>query len=776
MATSSIRWASACAAGFVLASVRFEAQPVQRLPQLSVPLQPLAQQARRLETALTYLGQPLASTDRQAINDAISTADEEAAVQELQTTLDRHVLAVVRINPESRVSVEQGPAKPELVEGGTRLFLVKVLNEANVTAPLRVESPNSGDVSLRSDSSPEPKHQLTTREVRDRWATISIYDKRPMPRRLSGLAIEYVILEVFSRSSGQRSAQIAFNVGQGTQDVGYRNDVSILFTAQPARLMTIRVSDENGKPGVASLLIRDRFDRIYPNPAKRLAPDFPFQPQIYRSDGESIRLPDGDYTVVSSGGPEYTSLTKRFSVRANDPRELSFALERWIDPPRLGWYSGDHHIHAAGCSHYQNPTEGVLPEDMMRQILGEALNIGSVLTWGPCYYYQKQFFTGQDNPLSKPDRVMHYDLEVSGFPSSHAGHLVLLGLKDQDYPKTHRIEDWPSWDLPILTWAKSQGAVVGFAHSGFGLQVQDRELPSYEMPPFDGIGANEYIVDVTHPNSVDFMSTVNTPSVWELSIWYHTLNVGFRTRISGETDFPCVYDSRVGLGRTYAQIDRPMSFQGWLNGLRGGRSYVSDGKSHLLDFSVNGVEVGRNGSELKVSGGQTVRARLRVAAFLSPQPDESVRTRPPDQQPYWDVERARIRTTRDVPLELIVNGKVVASKPVTADGVLREVTFDVPIERSSWIAARILPSAHTNPVFALVDGKPIRASRRSAEWCLTAVNQCWTQKAPAIRPSERAAARAAYDHAREVYKRLIAESSDPASVARNGPASGALRN
>ena len=776
MATSSIRWASACAAGFVLASVRFEAQPVQRLPQLSVPLQPLAQQARRLETALTYLGQPLASTDRQAINDAISTADEEAAVQELQTTLDRHVLAVVRINPESRVSVEQGPAKPELVEGGTRLFLVKVLNEANVTAPLRVESPNSGDVSLRSDSSPEPKHQLTTREVRDRWATISIYDKRPMPRRLSGLAIEYVILEVFSRDSGQRSAQIAFNVGQGTQDVGYRNDVSILFTAQPARLMTIRVSDENGKPGVASLLIRDRFDRIYPNPAKRLAPDFPFQPQIYRSDGESIRLPDGDYTVVSSGGPEYTSLTKRFSVRANDPRELTFALERWIDPPRLGWYSGDHHIHAAGCSHYQNPTEGVLPEDMMRQILGEALNIGSVLTWGPCYYYQKQFFTGQDNPLSKPDRVMHYDLEVSGFPSSHAGHLVLLGLKDQDYPKTHRIEDWPSWDLPILTWAKSQGAVVGFAHSGFGLQVQDRELPSYEMPPFDGIGANEYIVDVTHPNSVDFMSTVNTPSVWELSIWYHTLNVGFRTRISGETDFPCVYDSRVGLGRTYAQIDRPMSFQGWLNGLRGGRSYVSDGKSHLLDFSVNGVEVGRNGSELKVSGGQTVRARLRVAAFLSPQPDESVRTRPPDQQPYWDVERARIGTTRDVPLELIVNGKVVASKPVTADGVLREVTFDVPIERSSWIAARILPSAHTNPVFALVDGKPIRASRRSAEWCLTAVNQCWTQKAPAIRPSERAAARAAYDHAREVYKRLIAESSDPASVARNGPASGALRN
>ena len=112
---------------------------------------------------------------------------------------------------------------------------------------------------------------------------------------------------------------------------------------------------------------------------------------------------------------------------------------------------------------------------MWPQIDGEALHVASVLTWGPSYYFQKQFFTGDDHPLSKPGkRLMHYDLEISGFPSSHAGHLVLLGLKDQDYPKTHRIEDWPSWDLPILRWAKSQGAVVGFAHSGFGLQVQDR--------------------------------------------------------------------------------------------------------------------------------------------------------------------------------------------------------------------------------------------------------------------------------------------------------------
>ena len=72
------------------------------------------------------------------------------------------------------------------------------------------------------------------------------------------------------------------------------------------------------------------------------------------------------------------------------------------------------------------------------------------------------------------------------------------------------------------------------------------------MPPFDSIGANEYIVDVVH-DAVDFISTVDTPAIWELNIWYHTLNCGFRTRISGETDFPCIYGERVGMGRVYVK-------------------------------------------------------------------------------------------------------------------------------------------------------------------------------------------------------------------------------
>jgi hypothetical protein len=755
----------------------------RKAAQTHLALQPLAQQVRQLESALDYLGQPLSEQDQQAINRAIGEADEPAAIAHIEQILDKYTLAIVDINPESRVKVQSGAAKPELVEAGARIFLVKVNNLAGVTAKLETQSPNAQPIFVQSDNSAEPPKKVAPGDVRDRWMELELYDRNPMQPRLSGLPLEYRMLTIYSRDSGQRSAQISFNVGQGTQDIGFRNDVTIVFTAAPAHPLRLQVYDENGAPTMAAFIFRDHLGRLYPNPSKRLAPDLFFQPQVYRANGDTIRVPAGSYTVTASMGPEYLAQTKQVEVTASGANEVSFAMQRWVDPSKYHWYSGDHHVHAAGCSHYQNPTEGVQPDDMARQIQGEKLNVGAVLTWGPCYYYQKQFFSGKDHPLSKPNGLMHYDLEVSGFPSSHAGHLVLLGLTNQDYPHCVRIEQWPTWDLPILRWAKSQGAMTGFAHSGWGLKSESRELPNYEVPPFDSIGANEYIVDVTHPDAVDFISTMDTPYPWELNIWYHTLNVGFRTRVSGETDFPCITDARVGQGRVYAKVDGPLSYTGWLGAIHDGRSYVSDGRSHLMDFTLNDLEVGTKGSELKLSQKGTVHAHIRVAALLSPVPLESdsipsdrgqqywkssgmantagyIHDRAIDQNPYWHIERSRIANTRKVAVELVMNGKPVARKEIVADGSVQDVSFDANVERSSWLAVRILGSSHTNPIFVLVDGKPIRASRASAEWCLAGVNQCWTQKAPKISKAELADAQAAYDHAREVYTKLIAESPE----------------
>jgi hypothetical protein len=110
-----------------------------------------------------------------------------------------------------------------------------------------------------------------------------------------------------------------------------------------------------------------------------------------------------------------------------------------------------------------------------------------------------------------------------------------------------------------------------------------------------------------------------------------------------------------------------------------------------------------------------------------------------------------------VPVELVVNGYPVARQVILADGQLREVSFETRVERSSWVALRILASSHTNPIFVLVGDKPIRASSKSAEWCLQGVDKCWAEKERFIKADELTSAKEAYESARATYRRLLAE-------------------
>src|SRR5262249_25155444 len=126
--------------------------------------------------------------------------------------------------------------------------------------------------------------------------------------------------------------------------------------------------------------------------------------------------------------------------------------------------------------------------------------------------------------------------------------------------------------------------------------------------------------------------------------------------------------------------------------------------------------------------------------------------------PYWNIERSRIGETREVPVELIVNGYPVATMNIVADGKEKELSFDVKIDRSSWVALRILPSSHTNPVFVVVGDKPIRASRRSAEWCIKGVENCYREKKRFMdTDKEKQDFEEAYEHARQEYKRILGE-------------------
>jgi hypothetical protein len=110
---------------------------------------------------------------------------------------------------------------------------------------------------------------------------------------------------------------------------------------------------EFGRPGRDQGYIRPkRLSGIYPLPSRRMAsmdefPDFFFQPQIYRFDGEHVYLPPGRFDIRYSRGPEYIEQHQTLMVdESSDSMVATFNLKRWVDMASLGWYSADHHIHA----------------------------------------------------------------------------------------------------------------------------------------------------------------------------------------------------------------------------------------------------------------------------------------------------------------------------------------------------------------------------------------------------------------------------------------------
>ncbi len=141
-------------------------------------------------------------------------AEDEDAVREVQKLLDPHCLIGVTINPESRVKAARGPADVSLVKDRATLVLVKVHNEAGVTHPLAVSGPQILGKNAVGEG---------------RWLEVAVLGK---PSRLLGQRLEYVVLKLTAREVGKREATLKFDVGQGSQDLGFRGEVPILFTVR----------------------------------------------------------------------------------------------------------------------------------------------------------------------------------------------------------------------------------------------------------------------------------------------------------------------------------------------------------------------------------------------------------------------------------------------------------------------------------------------------------------------------------------------------------------
>jgi hypothetical protein len=290
-------------------------------------------------------------------------------------------------------------------------------------------------------------------------------------------------------------------------------------------------------------------------------------------------------------------------------------------------------------------------------------------------------------------------------------------------------------------------------------------LPNLAVPEMNGAGAMEICVS-TAEGVCDFISAMDTARIPEWNTWYHLLNCGFPLKLSGETDFPCMSSRRVGQGRVYVRLGQvtQIDFRQWCEGLRRGESYVSDGFAHALDFRVNERPAGMEPVSLARPGQVQVRA---VVAFAPEQPRAVAYGEiMPGAGPRMVGDTVNLhapRTDEWVPggernVELVVNGQVAASQTVPADGQAHELTWEVPISRSSWVALRQFPQLHTNPVNVIVDGQPIRASADSARWCAATIDLLWKNRRSFISPAEQPAAKASYDRAIGLFQNIAAES------------------
>jgi hypothetical protein len=377
------------------------------------------------------------------------------------------------------------------------------------------------------------------------------------------------------------------------------------------------------------------------------------------------------------------------------------------------------------------------------------------------------------------------------------------------------VKGWPTWTTPLMKWGKEQGAVTGYAHSANGLGVSAKDasprlfaaldangdggitpaeagtgkwplpepfekidadvdgkitaaellkshekiatlmsrtnrqaaaaLPNLAIPQMNGIGAQEICV-TTAMGVCDFISAMDTDRVPEWNCWYQIMNCGYPLKVSGETDFPCITGSRVGQGRVYVQLGKVdhVDFAAWCKGIQQGKSYVSDGYAHALDFQVNGMAPGFGDVALDAPGTAKVTAKVAFASDLS------LGTAVGGLAPEG--------ATRTV--ELIVNGKVVAKKEVPADDQPHDLAFEVPVAQSSWVALRQFPQLHTNPVNVVVGGKPIRASRASAKWCVGVIEQLWAVRGPGIKAEERGEAEKTFQKALEIYRKIADEAPE----------------
>ena len=372
-------------------------------------------------------------------------------------------------------------------------------------------------------------------------------------------------------------------------------------------------------------------------------------------------------------GIEYRTVAGEIRIEPDQTVERRVDLSRWIDMAAKGWYSADDHLHIT------RPVEELNPF-ISKMMQAEDVNVFNLLQFGLArrFHNSIQYAHGPKGTYREGDYILATGQEN---PRTHfLGHVITLGAGSPiNFPDGYLI-----YRL-FFEEVKRQGALSGFAHF-----ASDALGGSYGIPlvlPHDLLGFVE-VLQFNRPN---------------YDTWYDVLNLGFRVTPTAGSDYPCGEASIAGRERFYTRIDGPLTYESWLEAVRAGKTFVTNGP--ILEFRVSDREMGGEMS-LRGPGNVTVEGR----ALFDPSRD--------------DVER----------IELVENGRVVRSFPRT-DGS-GEIAFRVEhtIRETCWLAVRAAgqkkgeiervvlhrhweptSAAHSAPVHMTVEGSPPLASQPRAQ-------------------------------------------------------------
>lgn len=447
--------------------------------------------------------------------------------------------------------------------------------------------------------------------------------------------------------------------------------------------LTITDSDTN-LPATARVSLQDSPGKFHAPPGSlhRLLGDLS---HFYCAHTAEWSLPAGDYKLRVFHGPEYRALSRNVRITAGGTTVEDVALERWTNQPQRGWFSGENHIHA----NYGYGEWYCTPETMLEQCAGEDLHICNFMVANSDTdgIFDREFFRGGPDPVSRSNTILSWNQE---FRSTIWGHMTLVNLTRLVEPiMTGFRETTNPWDVPtngeIADRAHWQGAVVNYTHVAYN--PEDPYLGAY--------AAKGIPVDVAL-GKVDTLD-LNASYAGTVPLWYRFLNCGFRIPASAGTDtFLNRVRSRLpGGDRVYVQHDGGVNYSRWIEGLKAGRSFVTNGP--MLEFSADGVGIG--GRVSKGTPGE-VRVVARVTSL-------------------FPLEK----------FEIIRDGQVIATGRL--NDARNEGSFDGPvrIDQGGWLAVRAsggghpdLPTgglfAHSSPIYVEVDGHP-QLSREDSRFFLS---------------------------------------------------------